>query len=566
MAMQARNIDFNQLPLATRERFIRSTANQQLPQPILSDRLGTTGATVGWGFLFLCALGGLLLVVFADFGRVNGGGLQGPGWIAGYVTTTFLAFYSILALVRRRTLVKALPFQPGRYLFPMDFVDATSSVLKIIPMSSMTDFRGVHHHTNGVYTNTIFTFTFEGGHSENLVVNGKDAAEYALSNLRSVQGDVAAAVQARDVEKLYGLDVFFEARMHDWQPEPFGGSAGGPAAQALPALLQKAALVSLGVSLAIGPAVWLMRSIASDAAAFARIEKNANIWDIESYIRRGGRKAKGAKAELLPRAKLKEAARTPSVTSYRTVALEFPDHAVAKEARAEIAKLYTKTISTFNAQAAADPKMRAFMDRLFAHLQEKDTSKMVVRFAIPSATDLGAADAELSKKYPGGVAPIAGHFNEASSAPRETEIVRELQNAFKAIFPADMFALEQGPRLGKGADGASSPSIEIHYNVSPSGEVYEQVSNPNGKKFVGITVAFDVEMKIPGNADTFSFKLKVEPPERFSVNSTRYGTYTGDQDGRVYHAMATNAFVQLGTKLRAVFFRQDSAAFKGIDD
>jgi hypothetical protein len=561
--MPSRAVDFNTLPQATRERFIQCTRSQQMPQPILSDRLGTAGAAVGWGFLFVCAAGALLGVMVASFGRTDELGLQGPGFAVAYALLAFLAVYSILAIVRRSVLMRSVPYTPGRYIFPMDFVEATSNILKITPMASMVDFRGVHHHHNGVYTNTIFTFRFDDGTTQSMTIAGKQIAENALQTLQAQRGYVFDAIQAQDTEKLYALDIFFEARMNNWQPPPFAGPPAGPVAQPLPALLQKAALVALGAGLLLGPPAWFVRSMMSDAAAFANLEKYGSKYDIERYAERGGKRAKEAKEELLPRARLREVKNdsNPSVTKYREVATEFPSHAVATEARAEIAKLYAKNLADFHAQAANDPKMVSFMDKLFAYLQAHDTSHVVVRFGPPSATDLAKADAELNKTVRGGVVPIAGHFTEASSAKREEAIINILQGAFRQIFPADMFELNKGARLGQ-PFAEKVPTIEIEYEVRPSGSTY--TSDKTHKNFVGIVVNFNVTARIPGEADTFSFKMTVEPPERFTVEtSNTFGAYTGAADGIVYHTMATHAFKELATKMRGVFFRVGSAAFSG---
>ncbi len=574
--MPLRAVDFNTLPQATRERFIQCTRGQQMPQPILADRLGTAGAIVGWGLLFVCAAGGLLLFVVASFGKPDDLGLQGPGFIALYASLAFLAVYSILAIIRRSVLVRSLPFTPGRYVFPTDFVDATSNVLKITSMGSMVDFRGVHHHTNGVYTNTIFTFRFDDGSSQSMAIAGKQTAEIALQSLRSQRAALGAAVEAGDVEKLFGFDVFYEARMANWQPLPFeatrsaagaanafAGPPVGSIAEPLPVLLQRAALIALGASLVIGPPLWFVREMASDAAAYSSLEKYGSKYEIERYADHGGRRAKEAREELLPRSRLREVkeSATPSVTAFRAVAKEFPNHAVAKEARAEIAKLYANNLSEFHAQAAADPKMVATMDKLFAYLQAHDTSKVVVRFGPPEATDLAKADAWLAKKAGPKAVPISGHFTAASSEPREKAIVESLQGAFRLIFPADVFELKMGPRLGQ-PFAEPSPSIEIDYDVRPSGEVYE--SQTSKKSFVGISVDFNVAMKVPGDADAFTFKMTVEPPEHFSVSyDPQYGVYSGPGDGTVYHVMATNAFKQLATKMRGVFFSVGSKAFRG---
>jgi hypothetical protein len=325
-------------------------------------------------------------------------------------------------------------------------------------------------------------------------------------------------------------------------------------------------LVALAIAV-LGVPTWYVRNRTSDDAAYARLERAPNVYEVERYIERGGRHADEASAELLPRAALAEAKQQGSVTALRGVVQRFAEHAVAKEARAQIDALFAKTVADFHRQAANDPEMIKFMDRLFGHLHDSERPTVQVRFGKPSATALEKADELLNAEVPGGVVPISGHFDEGSSAPRETAIVRYLQDAFAAIFPADILELEQGARLTQqAAQRDEAPSIEIHYDVSPSGDTY--TSEQSGKNFVGIRVRFDVSLRLPGEGDddAFTFMLTVEPPERFQVSTSpldRYGvgSYSGDSAGRVYHAMATNAFGQLATKMREMFFRPGTEAF-----
>lgn len=570
--MPARTVEFNRLPATVRERFVACTQGRQGPLPIVSDQLGMGLALVGWGLLFVVAAGSLAVVVVADFGRNVGAGLQEPAWIAAYLILGFLAAYSLLAMIRRRRLISSLPYRPGRYLFPMDFVDARSETLRILPMASMVNFQGTHHHTNGVYSHTDFVFQFEGGVSESIQVRGKDVAERALGELRVAQAQVAAAVEAGDANALYAGDVFFEARIYDrWQEEPAPFQDGaGPAARPLPALLRRASLVALGIAL-LGVPTWYLRNLASDAAIFASLEEGATEAQLQRYVANGGRRAAEAEEVLMPAAALREAKEVGSVTALRDMIGRYPKSDEVKAARKEIGKLFKKTVADFEAQAAPDATMRAFMGRLFAYLEENDSPPVRVRFATPSATDLEAADTLLAKEVKGGVEPIGGHFDAKSSAPREAAIVKYLQDAFSTIFPADVLSLEPGKRLAKEdfERAVDEPTIKIQYDVTWSGDTY--VSDMTKKSFVGIKIRFLVSMRLPGEArdQTFSFPLEVLPPERFQVGASpleRYGVgaYKGSDDaGRVYHAMALNAFGELATKMRAVFFRPGTQAFLG---
>ena len=569
--LQTRVVEFNKLPEKVRERFVASASGREWPMPIVADRLAMGTAAAGWGFVLLCAVGGLGVLLFWGFGQVWDG-LQSAGFIALYALCLFLAVYSLLAILKRKRLVSSLPYPPGRYLLPMDFVDARTDVLRIVPLAMLADFSGVHHHTNGAYTHTDLTFRFEDGSHETFTVRGKDQAELVLADLRQRQGEVSQAIQERNVEQLFMLDVFLEARLGEtWEAEPprFFDQPAGPQAKPLTGVLARAALVAGALGVVLAAPIWYARNLASDAAIFALLSSDAPEEMVQVYIDQGGRRAEEARNELLPRAALRDARNKGSVTALRGVVTKYADHAVAAEARGEIKALFAKTVADFKSQAAGEPGMLAFMDKLFAQLEKTDSPTVQVRFGKPSATDLQKADDFLNKEIKGGVVPISGHFNDASSAPRESAIVQSLQEAFSTIFPADILKLEQGPRLDRDAGALQQPVIDIHYDVQPSGDTY--TSEQTGKNFVGIKVKFAVSMRLPKGAEDLSFVLEVEPPERFTVGPSpldRYGldAYSGPDAGRVYHAMATNAFAQLDGKLRKVFFKPGSSAYEGRGD
>ena len=121
-------VRFNDLPRETRERFVECTNQRAAPLPIVCNQLGRGWAVVGWGVLLLLAVGGLRFLVTDDYGvAYDASGLQGAAYIPVYALAVFVGIYSLLAIIRRLCLLGCLPFVPGRYLFPLDFVVAVSS-------------------------------------------------------------------------------------------------------------------------------------------------------------------------------------------------------------------------------------------------------------------------------------------------------------------------------------------------------------------------------------------------------------------------------------------------------
>lgn len=120
------------------------------------------------------------------------------------------------------------------------------------------------------------------------------------------------------------------------------------------------------------------------------------------------------------------------------------------------------------------------------------------------------------------------------------------------------------------------PTLDIRYKVGWAGDTYSE--EKGNRRFVGILVSFNVSMRIPGQPESFDFDLEVTPPEHFTVDYSRpSGRFNaadllgkrpsdGPSEGQVYDVMAERAFDQLTTKLRSVFFRPGSKAFRGTQD
>lgn len=572
---EARTIDFNKLPKSVRERLITCIAGQASPAPVLLDR-GSAAAPVGWAFLALVAGAVLFGVATSGYARpYDSASVQGPIALLFYAGAIFVVAYSILAFIRTRKLRAVLPFLPGRYLFPMDFVDARERTLRVVPMVMLVDLSAVHHHTNGVYTHTLFTLTFEGGKTEAFTVGAKPVAEMALQSLKMSRAAISEAVQARNIDALASLDPFFEIRVADaWDnPPPDKGFDPGRLAGEMPPWLVKASLVAIAPALLLGPIVWYARNRMSDEAMFARAAQMNTEQAFEDYLMHGQRHADEVRGELLwkaafdeaqktgtsksldvfvrkypdtpvsketltetiPRLALKEAVAVGTVSAVREFIKNYPGSVVDADARAEMHKLFAGALAAFREQASkADPKMLPFVERLLKYLEDKDSPPVLVSFHGTRAPTLELADKLLQnqKKEPGaldipslpGLAPslaaVSPHFSDERSEPREDAIVTILQGAFATIFPADVLPLKKGtPRIdAPKAEPASDPRIDIDYQVGWSGSTY--TSSTSGREFVGIKVDFQVAMRIPGEADkeALRFKLNVAPPEHFTVN------------------------------------------------
>ncbi|MRG92110.1 hypothetical protein [Polyangium spumosum] len=614
---EAKRVDFNALPREVRERLIGCMQHRSFPYPLLSSVPSQGAAIAGWCFLALVGAGILVGVSTAKFGRT----LQSMPMMFVYFLGAAITLLSILFLVRRVRLGSALPYKPGRFLFPMDFIDAQDRVLRIVPMNTLVDFRGVHQHTNGVYSGTTLTFTFEGGVTESFTVHGKERAEEVLRQLGETQRQIREAIVARDFDKLIELDPLFEVRVKDtWSlTAPRDEDVQEPAAKSIGGLFAKGTI--LGVSAAAAAVIalpaWHLRNVASDEAMFTRAKQSDDEWAWEHYVREGKRHVDEARDEHLPRAALRGAKEKGSVTALREFLEKYPKSVVEQQARDEVHALFTKTLGEFREQASTDdPKLLPFMEKLLAYLEKNESSRVEARFEAPSTEKLNKVDELLKSKLGGEIAgggnivPVAPHFNDKVSVQREAEIVRSLHQGFEKVFPADVMALKHGPRIGpdgkplavqpkddrnpldrlknvdyKNTDevreildtikgdirkepavkNVEAPTIEVRYEVGWAGDFFTE--DKGDRKFVGIVVDFHVVMKIPGETSTLEFDLGVQPPDHFTVDYTNpmYGIGGGPSVGRVYDVMAARAFDQLSDKMRRVFFKIGSKAYGKLD-
>lgn len=591
-----REIELNALDPETRKRFIGALDGSNGPTPILSQPSSTGGAIFGWLVLATIGAAGGLVLAYLDFGE-PGGFSQAWYYMLGYALCALFALWGVLGAVRAAVLAKALPFKRGRYVFPTDMVIATDSTLRIVPMGRLLKLDGVHRHTNGVYQGTDLNFQFEGYGREYFVVRGKELAEQILDDLRDAQQRISDAVQLQDLNAIHALDVFFEARGKDYWNDPamaaqraktpevatmgFGLSADGrladrdaspndtTLAKPVSPILARAGTVSLAAML-LAPPFWLGRNFASDEAAFANARARNRTYAFNAYVWEDGRHRQEVIDRWLPEAAFAEAQEAGTVSALRDFVRAHPSSARVNEARQAIHQRFVQVRQDFLSQAATgDPRMPVFMGRLLDWLEAHDSPPVRVRFLAPSAEALAIIDQNLDvfgevQGVTGGIAPVAPHFTAQRSTTRESNITRVLQQGFAPVFPSDVMQLEHAGRVGEAEQSAAltQPAFDVSYTIRPSGSVYTSDTSTRG--FVGIHVDFHIQMRIPGDADTWGVDTSVEPPEHFTVTSYGYVDPSGDsayRDGLVYSVMADRAFDQLEHHLALSFFRPGTRAY-----
>ena len=598
-------IEFNQLPRATRERFVAITQGKAGPAPIFQRRRSSSGFA-GWFFLLLLFGAALLGMYVAKFGEPYSA-TQSPAAIVAYVLFTFLCVLAVLGMIRGSRRKKALPFTAGSYVFPLDTVIADENGVKLLSAREIRNLEPVHHLRNGSYTHTQITVSYSDGSREPFSFFGKAQAEAALARLRTEGPQAAEAMARRDPNWLYPLDPLFEARMAGFQPTQ---DPSGPVATRLPTWTKRISLIAFGVACVLGPIGYALRNLASDEIAFNEADSTDAYG---AYLHGGWRHLDEVRSDYLPSAQLKDAvqktdpaerlaaietvAKGPiskavhakadealkaalhavfekavaqnTVSALRDFQREHPQAADVPAARARIHELFEKTLLDFKPRASK-PASIPFVEALLAYMEKHDSPPLEVRFRRHNAATLLAADKILARSdatdEPGSeLASASSHFDAEHAASREGAVIAAMQQGFSGVFPADVLPLVKGDDLDPNdmsTPGTTKPSIFVDYTAGWSGSTYSDPSN--GRRFVGIVFSFDVLMTIPDNGKILNLKFKVQPPETFSVS---YQTFSnpnfgaalqdkgdGPSDSQVYEVMSLRAFDQLSSKIQEELF------------
>lgn len=568
-----RVVPFNAFPKAVRERFVGAlSASGKSAMPLISAK-----STFWWGLvgsvLLLIASVFLVVVLFTDDfdNPFRSNAIQWSGMAVLYVGAIFLAFLSVLLMARILLRRRALPFPAGRYLFPLDFVDARTETLRITPMSDLADYNVVHHFTNGFYTHSIVTLIFVDAPTQTFQSRGMYLATQMIEDLFQKRARIREASGRQDYQGVSSLDPFFEVRMNDsWaslKATPGGLYADGPIAGTVPRI-GKWVLAASVVSL-LGAGLPNIHNDLIDEYRFSQLKRTPTVANCRTALNDGTRHRTEIEKMLAPAA-LREARHKMTVTAFRCVVKDYPNTPEAKEATTLIHEAFVDSMNRFRLLAAPnDPRMMPFMEALVTYLEKHDSPPILVRFRRPRTADLEKADAFYQEKLKGKTyLPIAPNFTVKAADSREEIIHDQLVRGFSTCFANDVLSFEAGPNLqGEklDVDSLTNPVIEIIYEVSPSDKTFFE--KDSDRVVVGIQIEFGMRMLVPKMKNDFTFGLVVEPPSSFSVDYGRAAHPTAKTGAiLVYNQMATRAFDQFSVKLRDVFFKPENTETKKPND
>jgi hypothetical protein len=540
----ARTVDFFRLPQDTRERFVGCVTARAAPAPLLQT-VPALGTMIFWRVV-LCGLvvAGLAWLGYNGFGEVDDRWMvQSPWVLLLYAGLLALGALAILGAFRAIALRRQLPFPPGKYLFPLDLVDAQTRELRILPLAALESTRMVEHQNEGAYTHTAFEFHYQGGEHHTFNVNNQVTAAMVASAIDASRAAIRTAVDAQDLQAIAGMDVFIEPRLTGtWQVEPRVGEFH----PGLPIFLARWRLAALVAGFVVAVPLWHLRNVRSDDLGFRHAIAWANDGGpgFEVYLVRGRRHADRVRQTFLPRAAIRKAQKAGAlaeleslVERHRGTPLEVeareareqvlgeiatradrandlralreflrahPGSRLESHVRGAIARIYRLAMVRYRLLATGDVETAAFVMRLLDHLGAGDSPDVPVRFdRRPTGTVMGRDD----------VAWIA----------EEEMFVRQLNLELATLWAKDADQFVAFRREGSAAQSSPQPAMTVTYGVTPRGR--------------GAQYAFAVSWDLP-DAGAPKLSTKLARPARGHDDSPR------------------QAFHDLKIRLRLLLFRE----------
>ena len=606
-----RQIDFNDLPRTSRERFVRSLVSVSPSAAPICRRESKPRSPVAWYLLLLVTVSAVVVGVMHQFAATTAP-VQDRRWLAFYVAAWALIGLAISMLGRRSALKGSLPFQPGTYVFPLDLVDARTRELELYPLSELQSLDPVHHTKGGRYTHSTLWFVF-AEKSFVFEIKGQDQAESQLAAVQGARQVLMQAIQRGDLSELLAFDPFADARARNWLPtNDFGLLAKGR-----PTWTRFIWAITLILGLAAGVGTWRVRNWRSDERVFARLEARPDIALADAYVKGGGLRASEVQTSIIPRAKLAEAkketgdkrivaldrflkaypksaveaeARTllrdalheqfasqTTVSGVRAFVASWPDAPDAFQGAAKIKELYDQTRATFRQKMSTTDKSIGPIVEALMTWAESSGTPFDVRFRRRNVAALASTDKLLAKGLldddgtpaPNGNAEIAPLFAGDEGKARDAAIVKGIERAFKGVFPADVIPLRLGAPITD-ADAAAmpappkppfaevtAPTLVIDVDVTWAGTTL--LARDLKRRYLGLAIKVDVLAQIPRDQRVLAFTLRAQAPETVNVDWFNLPANQKD-DAYVYDAMIVAGFEEAGPRLAGILLAPASNA------
>ena len=567
--------DFWGLQRSIQERFVACTTGAAAPAPLAIRPVARDRRAIGYAVLGACGLLAALGAVRFGFGDLKSPYALPPAhFIAIYAGLFALSAFGFFQAAARSFSVRAVPYQPAVYLFPIGVIDARSPEFIVHRVSENTEAhvdnarRCLRVEVNGA------SFEFPSADTE--------SAEQAVTVLLELRDRLASAGPVSGARE--------QARVDPLQDNGFKNPFSPPESlrKVRPRWLSFWPWVALGLGVLLGGAAFLVRNHLSEARLYAEARRADDSATYREYLARGG-KNPDVKALLLPRTELRDAVRQGGVAAIEQFLAEHPDTQIKPEVEAALQAALLKELGVAQAtgklnalkefgaryekysflkpyvaraidarvaaalaqaKAALAPgqsRLLPFVERLL-RFTAAHGPEVAIRFQQKPTETLENAEKGLRMNpYFGGEASLPGQYiDRAHQAPRESAAAAPLIEAFAAHFPRDLTHAELAPALAADAEPhASVPTVLITYHTELSGAF------PSRKpRFAvsGIGVIGKVSFEIPGDSEPLTFKLTVWRAP--AMNTVTESTSPAE----LYQTLATEALQRFMKKYQATLF------------
>ncbi len=581
------NVNFYKLSRPVQDRFVGSVSGQFAPTPLLSARGGSSLPFV-WLGISMAGSVALLVLYKLGFGDLDSSlSAHSSALVVVYIGLVLVSALGIVKALTYWLRVRALPFAPGVYAFPMSVIDARRGHrLKILPMADLASVEGP---TGSPPT---FRLVFPRGQSFSFMVTDAARAEQASTALTEARVQMLQAQQSQDPAVLLALDPLNEPRF---------SSPVGPReamAQSQSPVLRFSWGIAVVLGLGLGPLIWHLRNGASDDKMFARATEQNDVSAYRAYVAHGHVHSEAVLQILLPRAELREAEKagtvdaiqryiqahpgskiqnevTASLVAAMSAELEkaksahtlaalqafakiHPDHHLEPQLRQAIHAVYVAALEAYRAQAQTkDKSVLAFVERLFAYAEKKG-SKVEVRVRHRPSRTLGKADGHIQRfpTFMGKTSYPSNYFDEKHTLLRNTELARVIIARFSEAFPKELFAFEQGaaPAADDALPEVTVPTLFLSDESEWSGTTYTALV-PRGV-LCGITFAFEGVFVLPQDPKPHKYRFETSrvPDQAIFKDADRVAGLPTPEE-KVYESLAKKAFELFESKYLGTFFK-----------
>jgi hypothetical protein len=572
-------LDFYKLARPVQERFIGSLNGTGLPAPILDWRTAPAEPRL---WLAMGVGGTLAIAALARIGfgsLASGMAIQSPVLAAIYVGLGGVAVFGYLRAMKIRGEIRALPFKPGVYVFPVGLIDARRQWLRVYKIDELQNVTGPDpsHAFRVVFGGTTYTFTArDAAHASN--------AEAALGSARDV---VRQADTARDTIRPKALAAL----------DPLHGVANPlvssqPITRTPPAWAKFDWMFALVLGVIAGLSVFALRNAKSDDAMYTAALTAADAPSFRAYLDHASRHREEISNVLLPRVELLDAEKAGTVDAIERYIHDHPTTGIPNEVAAALRKamlaelekakqagtlaalddfakrhpdahldsdlrtarhaVYQAALERYKASAPVKGDAVAFVERLLAYAEKKGPA-VEVRFHRQQPKSIDKADGQVAKNrfFNGVVSLPSRYFDVAHARPRETTLGTAIQSRFAEAFPPEILAFTVGAPIDDpeaALPAATVPTLFVEHAADWTGGQATS-SSPRGV-FIGLGFNFHASFTLPDDPKPRAYKTTI-----YKIPNPADGKGDDKPEEKIYDAMADDTYVQFGKRFLATFFK-----------